>query len=304
MKLVSIITVNFNHFHLTEALIRSVFSVNTYPSIEVIVVDNGSTEDPTPAWKERYPEVKFIRSERTLGFAGGNNLGIREATGDYLFLVNNDTEFTATLVEELVGTLDKDEKVGVVSPKIRYFEQPEILQYAGYTPMNYLTCRNACIGQFQKDVGQYDTDIQETGYAHGAAMMVRGSAIDKAGLMAENYFLYYEELDWCERIRRAGYSIVVNPKAIIYHKESMSVGKNTLLKEYFMNRNRILFVRRNSTPAEQLIFYCYFLGVVAPRNILHYVKGKQYDFCKVFLKAVWWNFTNSKNSKKLGYSIN
>ena len=215
MKKVSIITVNYNHPEQTEALLESIFDTNTYFSLEIIVVDNGSTIDPLPVWKRKYPAVNFIESKTNLGFSGGNNLGIKEATGDYLFFVNNDTVFTENLIETLVETLDKHPEVGIVSPKIRYFDQPDTLQYAGFTPMNYYTARNKCIGQFEKDNGQYDNLTGETGYPNGAAMLIRKEAIQKGGMMPENYFLYYEELDWTEHIKRAGYTTWVNMKALI-----------------------------------------------------------------------------------------
>jgi GT2 family glycosyltransferase len=304
MNRVSIITVNFNQSLVTEQLLASVNLTNTYPNFEIIVVDNGSNVNVVPGWKEHYSEVKFIRSEVNLGFAGGNNLGVKEATGEYLFFVNNDTEFTPKLLQTLVDLLDSHPEVGMVSPKIRYFDQPDMLQYVGFTPMSYYTCRNACIGQFEKDNGQYDNTTGPTGYAHGAAMMVKREAIDKAGLMAENFFLYYEEMDWCDRIKRAGYEIWVEPKALIYHKESVSVGKASGLKEYFMNRNRILFIRRNAPLLAKLFFYVYFVCIVAPRNILVYKKNKQKGFTKLLLKAIWWNVTQNVNSNKLGYPLN
>ena len=105
----------------------------------------------------------------------------------------------------MVDSLIQHPEVGVVSPKLLYFDQPQMLQYAGYTPMNYFTARNACIGQFETDKGQYDHLVGPTGFAHGAAMMVTRQAIQKSGPMAENFFLYYEELDWADRIRRNGF---------------------------------------------------------------------------------------------------
>lgn len=301
MKKVSIITVNFNHSHITDELLDSIALKNTYHNVEIIVVDNGSKINPVPAWKEKYPQVIFIRSDVNLGFAGGNNIGIKAATGDYLFLVNNDTEFTEGLVDTLVNTLEQHPEVGMVSPKIRYFDQPEMLQYVGYTPMNYYTARNKQVGQFEKDNGQYDHLTGITGFGHGAAMMVKRDAIDKAGLMAGNFFLYYEEMDWCDRIKQAGYEIWVNMQALIYHRESVSVGKKSALKEYFMNRNRILFIRRNAPLFKRIVFYFYFVLVVVPRNIIAYIKDKQYGFIGMLLKAVWWNITNGINSKHLGY---
>jgi len=303
MSSVSIITVNYNHSYLTEALLASIASKNTYESLEIIVVDNASKENPVPAWIIKYPTVKFIRSDVNLGFAGGNNLGIKEATGDYLFLINNDTEITTGLIETLVETLDTHPEVGMVSPKIRYFDQPDMLQYAGFTRMNYFTCRNNCIGQYETDNGQYDAATGPTGYIHGAAMMVRRTAMEKAGLMSENYFLYYEEMDWVERFKKVGYTIWLNMQALIYHKESVSVGGKSALKEYFMNRNRILFIRRNCGIGTRMIFWPYFISVVATRNILAYARSKQWAFIPVLLRAIGWNMTHNKNSSDLGYTL-
>lgn len=301
MKKVSIITVNFNHSHVTDELLDSIRSRNTYKNIEIIVVDNGSKDNPVPIWESKYPEANFIRSETNLGFAGGNNLGLNSATGDYLFFVNNDTEFTEGLIDTLVDTLVQHPEVGVVSPKLLYFDQPQMLQFAGYTPMNYFTARNVCIGQFETDKGQYDQLVGPTGFAHGAAMMVTRQAIIKSGPMAENFFLYYEELDWADRIRRNGFDIWVNMKATIYHKESISVGKKSALKEYYMNRNRILFIRRNAPFFKAVCFYFYFLLIVTPRNLLTYIKEKNYNFIKQLFNAIWWNLTNGINSKQLGF---
>jgi len=301
MKKVSIITVNFNHSHVTDELLDSIRARNSYENIEIIVVDNGSKDNPVPAWKSKYPEVCFIRSEVNLGFAGGNNLGLNSATGDYLFFVNNDTEFTEGLIATLVDTLIHHPEVGVVSPKLLYFDQPQMLQYAGYTPMNYFTARNACIGRFETDKGQYDQLVGPTGFAHGAAMMVTRQAIEQSGPMAENFFLYYEELDWADRIRRNGFDIWVNMKATIYHKESISVGKKSALKEYYMNRNRILFIRRNAPFFKAICFYFYFLLIVTPRNLLTYIREKNYNFIKQLFNAIWWNLTNGINSKQLGF---
>jgi len=306
MKLVSIITVNYNQSYITEQLLASIAATNTYPAIEIIVVDNASKDNPVPVWKPQYPDISFIHSDVNLGFAGGNNLGVKAAKGDYLFFVNNDTEFTDGLVAGLVKILDENPKVGMVSPKIRYFDQPAMLQYVGFTNMNYYTMRNSCIGQFEEDKGQYDGYTGKTGYIHGAAMMVRREAIEKAGVMAGNFFLYYEEMDWNDHIKRAGYQIWVEPKTLIYHKESVSVGRVSGLKEYFMNRNRILFIRRNAPSAlTVLVFYIYFILLVTPRNIINYNrKGSEYKgFTALLLKAIWWNLTHAKNSTHLGYKL-
>jgi hypothetical protein len=303
MKKVSVITVNYNQPLATEALLESIFNTNTYFSMEIIVVDNGSTVDPLNPWKLKYPAVNFIRSDSNLGFAGGINLGIREAIGDYIFIVNNDTEFTEELIDKLVETLDTNSNVGIVSPKVRYFDRPDILQYVGYTRMNYYTARAACIGQFEKDNGQYDNLTGETGFAHGAAMMITKEVIKKVGPLPEIYFACYEEMDWCEQIRKAGFEVWVNTQALIYHKGSISKGGNSTIKEYFMNRNRILFIRRNCPLKVRMIFWPYFLFVVATRNTFHYARDGKWNFIGVQFRAIMWNITNSIYSTRLGYDI-
>nr|WP_232010657.1 hypothetical protein [Mucilaginibacter gotjawali] len=197
--------------------------------------------------------------------------------------------------------MDTHPEVGMVSPKIKYFYNKGMIQYAGYTPLNYYTGRNSCIGLRENDEGQYDHITAPTAYCHGAAMMVRKTAIEKAGIMNENFFLYYEELDWGEHIKRAGYQAWVCTDALIYHKESVSVGKNSRLKEYFMNRNRILFIRRNAPFFKKIIFYFYFILMVVPRNVVNYIKAKNYNYISALIQAVWWNLTHNKNSKDLGY---
>lgn len=300
---VSVITVNFNQAAVTESLINSILQYYSPLDLDIIVVDNGSKDNHVGKWQEIYPQIKFIRSEENLGFAGGNNLGTKYAAGTYLFYVNNDTEFTAGLVEALCAVMDTRPGVGMVSPKIRFFHNKQLLQYAGFTEMNFMTCRNKCIGEFEEDHGQYDGSTGPTGYIHGAAMMVRRQALDEAGLMAENFFLYYEEIDWCERIRRAGFGIWFCAEGLIYHKESISVGKNSPLKEYFMNRNRILFMRRNAPMPARLIFFLHFTLLVAPRNIISYISKKRTELIKPLLQAMVWNLSHPVDSMDKGYKI-
>jgi GT2 family glycosyltransferase len=303
LNFVSIITVNYNHNHVTEEFLEAFYHTNDYLQYEIIVVDNGSLINPIPEWEYKYPSVQFIRSEINLGFAAGNNVGIANAKGDFFFLVNNDTEFTPGLIQTLVNTLMENPKTAMVSPKIRYFQNKSILQYAGYSEMNYYTARNKCIGQFEKDFGQYDKGAQVTGFGHGAAMMVTKMAIESVGLMRENYFLYFEELDWAARMKKQGFDIRINFQTVIYHKESISVGANSALKTYFMNRNRILFIRQNARIDQQFVFYMHFICVVMPRNIFNYLKIGNFVFIPILFRAFFWNLTNKKTSQNLGYKL-
>lgn len=290
IPLVSIITVNYNQADVTCAMLESMKRL-TYQQIEVIVVDNASKENPTAKIKTVYPDAHIILSKENLGFAGGNNLGIKAAKGDYLFFVNNDTELTPDLITHLLEPFSTMKDMGVVCPKIYYFDQPDMIQYAGYTPINPFTARNSTIGQFETDKGQYNTG-GPTPYAHGAAMLVSRKAIEKAGLMPDFYFLYYEELDWCEQIRRAGFEIYYEPKATIYHKESISVGKFSPLKIYYITRNRILFMRRNARTLHLALFTLFLTFVTIPKNLLVYALKGEFTLAHSFIRGVAWNLRN------------
>src|SRR5690606_13845840 len=155
---------------------------------------------------EIYPGLKYISSAVNLGFAGGNNLGIRHATGEFLLFLNNDTELTPNLVDVMVNEFTLNPSIGLLSTLIIFYDDKNTIQYAGFTKMNYLTGRNNGVGYKEIDKNQYNFS-QETGFVHGAAMMCRRKDLEDTGLMAENYFLYYEELDWCEKFRKAGKQI-------------------------------------------------------------------------------------------------
>jgi len=292
--LVSIITVNYNQAHVTCEMLRSVNTL-TYPHVEVIVVDNGSTENPVSKIKSVVPSAKVIVSEKNLGFAGGNNLGIKESKGEYLFFVNNDTELTTDIIEKLLEPFEVNPRLGIVSPKIYYYEKKDLIQYAGYTPLNPCTARNQTIGQFEVDKGQYNQP-HSTPYAHGAAMMVSRAAIEKAGMMPECFFLYYEEMDWCEQIRKAGFEIFYEPKAKIYHKESVSVGKLSPMKTYYLTRNRILFMRRNASVLNFILFVFFLALFTIPKNILMYCLKGEFKLARSFIQGVMWNL--SKDSRR------
>lgn len=293
MPLVSIITINYNEPEATAALVRSCQNLNLR-DFEIIVVDNASVKRPDRQFFEDYPEVKFVQSDVNLGFAGGNNLGINEAKGDFLCFLNNDLTVTPDLLNQLISVLEQYPEVGGVSPKILYAENPGQIQFAGYTRVNRWTGRNFTVGKHQADTGQFDTP-KPTAYLHGAAMMIRREVIEKAGPMPEDFFLYYEEIDWCEQILRAGYGLMVQPQAVVYHHGSLSVGKDSVLKTYYYNRNRILFMRRNTNRVQFTVFTFYMLIISIPKTFLTYLLSGKTAHLKAFLKALLWHFPGVKN---------
>lgn len=281
--MISIITVNYNGFNDTCELI------DTLPlnddSLEVIVIDNASEKNEALLIEARYPNVKAIRSNTNLGFAGGNNLGINAATGKYLFFINNDTIIKDFNINVLINRLESSNEIGMVCPKIRFAWEDNPIQFAGYTELSRITLRNKAIGFGEKDMGQHNTP-HPTPYAHGAAMLVKREALEKVGKMPECYFLYYEEYDWSIMFRRAGYEIWYEPLFTIYHKESKSTGQNSPLKTYYITRNRLLLARRNEKTYIKYIIYCYLIGIVALRDILKYSISGNFKLAAATTKGI------------------
>jgi len=284
--LVSIITVNYNGNSDTLDFLKSLTQI-TYPNIEVFVVDNASNVSPD-ILKESYPFIHLLKSENNLGFAGGNNLAIRQAKGKYFFLLNNDTEVAPDFLEPLVNLMENNEKIGIVSSKLLYFNEPDILQFAGHKGINFYTGRGFAIGFDQKDGPQYQVSYR-TFMAHGAAMMISRKAIQKVGLMAELFFLYYEETDFCERVKQAGFEIWFAGQSRVYHKESMSVGKFSPMKIYYMTRNRIIFTRRNTKGFQHYACLIFFMLFSFPKGVMMYLLKGQFKLVKAFVSGVFWN---------------
>lgn len=278
----SIITINYNGLKDTCELIDSIPFNN---DLEVIVVDNASTQDEASIISERYPQVKVIRSLQNLGFAGGNNLGIKKAQGNYILLINNDTYFKEFNIDPLINRLESSDRIGIVCPKLRFAWGNNPIQYAGYTPLSSITVRNQAIGFGEEDHGQYDT-AHPTPYAHGAAMLIKREAIEKVGLMPECYFLYYEELDWSMMFTRAGYNIWYDPACTVYHKESQATGQNSPLRTYYITRNRLLLVKRNYQGINKYLSYIYQIGLVAIRDIIRYTLQGRYDLVKAVFRGI------------------
>ena len=276
---ISFVTVNYNGLNDTCDLIDSIPSDT---SIEVIVVDNASSQDEASLIKKKYPWVHVIRSDKNYGFAGGNNIGIRAAKGKYIFLINNDTIFKDFNIETLIKLLESSPSIGVVCPKIRFTWDNSPIQFAGYTPLSKITIRNRSIGFGEADNGQYNTP-HPTPYAHGAAMLIKREVIHKVGLMPECYFLYYEEIDWSMMITRIGYEIWYEPACTIFHKESQTTGQNSPLRTYYITRNRLLLVKRNWKGLDKFISYLYLIGIVGTRDLLRHILNGE----KALFKATY-----------------
>lgn len=257
MKKVAVVTVSYNTHDDTINFLQSLKNVKKINfELDIIIVDNGSKEIFKLPENLKSDAVKLIRSETNTGFSGGYNIGMKEALkrgADYVLIVNNDTIVDPEMITNLLEVLESKANIGVTTPKI-YFakgheyhkdrykkdELGKVIWFAGgHTDWaNVITIHR---GIDEVDHGQYDT-IEPTDFASGCCMMFKREVLEKVGLLDDKYFLYYEDADLNERIKRAGYKIYYVPTAILIHVNAASTGgAGNVLHDYFISRNKMLF---------------------------------------------------------------
>ncbi|HET8760879.1 MAG TPA: glycosyltransferase family 2 protein [Nitrospiria bacterium] len=245
--LVVIIVLNWNGRDDTVACVESVRRLR-YGNARALIVDNGSTDDSVAVFAQRFPDIRCIQTGANLGFAEGNNVGMRTALAegaDYVFLLNNDATIHPDALDRLVAAGESRSDIGIVGPKIYYAADPKRIWYAGGTisPLGRLGHE----GWNRIDDGRWDAP-RETGYVTGCAFLVKRGVLEKVGLFAPEYFLLFEEADLCVRARRAGFRCWVEPRAIVRHKVSSSFGGFSPQYYYYFLRNYLLFQRRHVIP--------------------------------------------------------
>jgi GT2 family glycosyltransferase len=241
---VFIIVLNWNRHEDSIECIHSIRKIN-YHRYEIVIVDNGSTDGSEEILRRAFPDIKLIQTGDNLGFAEGNNVGIRYALengADYAVILNNDTTVDANFVTELVNAAESDKSIGIVSSKIYFYDRPDVLWYAGAV-LDLKTGKSKHTGYNEKDAGQYDT-VRETDRACGCSMMISRRACETVGLMDAGYFCYGEEADWSLRVREAGYKVVFVPASKVWHKISAATGgAGTGYYLYYSVRNHLHLVK-------------------------------------------------------------
>lgn len=273
---VSIIIVNWNGRQYLPGCLSGL-RTQTFRDFEVILVDNGSTDGSVDLVQSEFPEVRVVTSPVNVGFARGNNIGFEHARGQYVALLNNDTEADAYWLQELVRVLESSEEIAGVCGTMHSLEHKERVIFT-LTKIDPLSAAAYWINQASK---QRDVD-----YLMGGGMVLRRSVLDRIGHLDGEYFAYYEETDWCARAIRAGYRLVYVPTAVFYHKER-GTGADTF--QYFMMwRNRIRFALKNFDGSYLLLFPL-FCALDIGRHIVSNLRQSRSAFNLLILKAIWYN---------------
>ncbi|MBS0603501.1 MAG: glycosyltransferase family 2 protein [Verrucomicrobia bacterium] len=277
---IAVIVLNWNGKNDTLACLESL-EILTYPNFETIVVDNGSTDNSVPAICARFPRHIVIQTGSNLGFAVGNNIGMKKAIeggADLLLLLNNDTIAAPDLLERFVETFKSHPDAGILGAKIYLFNNRDTLDHLGGM-WNRKTGTFEFVGLREKDDRRQWELPQELDYVCGACLIVRRSVVEAIGYLEPRYFLIWEESDFCFRARKAGFKTITSPQAKIWHKVSASIVGGKPHSTYFWWRNRLLWIERNCPPSEKWSLY---LRVIIP-DVLHMVKIRLLKKFQIFL---------------------
>lgn len=254
--LIYIILVNYNGYKDTIDCVESLRKVN-YSNYKIIVVDNASTNNSLTYFDQSLKDCLIIKSKINLGFAGGNNLGINYALSngaDYVMLLNNDTLVEPNFLENMISPFIKIDKVGLVGCKIMYYPQHDIVWYGGGS-INWFKFIGEHHGFKETDKNQYNKE-KEVDFVTGCCMLIKGEAFKKTGLLSDEYFMYFEDVDFCVRVKDVGYKIWYNPKAIIYHKVGLSGGgEESPFTIKWCTRNRLLFMKKYNKKVNRIAFF-------------------------------------------------
>ena len=286
---VSIITVTWNS---AKDIVNCINSIKkqTYTDFEILLVDNNSNDNSVDIVRKHYQDIQIIENKNNLGFAEGNNIGIQKASGEILAFVNPDVILDPDWLNNLVTKLQSSNKIGGVVGKIFYMGE----KY----PKDAIFCTWSKIDPFTATPYNFTNNepASKVDYLSGAAMLVKKEIIDTVGLLDSNYFLYFEETDWCARMIRAGYDLIYVPNALSWHAVSTSTHSDE--KIFYMERNRIRFAIKNF---DIMYFPVFFIVVVIEMFglVLRDLFNKNFKRTKIRLRAIKWNISEFSNTLKI-----
>ena len=283
MKKVFIIILNWNGWPDTLECLSSLNNI-IYDNFEIILIDNGSKEK-LPISNYQFPKLTItqIFNDLNLGFAGGGNQGIKialEKNADYILLLNNDTAVEPDFLTKLIQVAQENKEAGILGPMIYFYGQDKLIWSAGGKITHHFT-RGELIGYNNIDNGQYK-EIKEVDYISGTCLLVKKEVVEKIGLISEDYFLYYEDNDWCQLARLAGFKCLLVPGAKIYHKASRSAQEFSYPYIYYHSRNGLIFASRFGTKISTFLISLW----IFLKQMVKLIIGYKKEWAKPVMKGV------------------
>ena len=252
MERVAVVILNWNGRALMEQFLPSVLAHSPREIAEVVVADNGSTDDSVEMLREKFPTVRIIELKQNYGFAEGYNQVLKQIETPYTVLLNSDVEVSAGWLNAPLAALDADECIACVQPKILAQRDKAFFEYAGacggyVDRYGYPFCRGRVLHVVEKDLGQYDTPPTDVLWTTGACLFVRTAIYKEEGGLDADFFAHQEEIDFCWRLRSRGYRLVCTPASVVYHVGAATLSVENPRKTFLNFRNSLLMVYKNST---------------------------------------------------------
>ncbi len=306
MRRIAVVILNWNGKTLLEKYLPSV--VEYSKEAEIIVADNASTDDSVLFLKANYPQIRIIQHKQNLGFAQGYNEALEEVEAEYYVLLNSDVEVTENWLKGIMELMDKNPRIACCQPKLLSMTQRTHFEYAGAAGgyidyLGYPFCRGRIFNHIEEDKEQYD-NIKEIFWATGAAMFVRSRLYQSFGGLDADFFAHQEEIDFCWRLKNAGYKIFYYPHSVCYHYGGASLNKTSPYKTFLNFRNNLYMLYKN-LPKEKrskVLFKRFFLDLIAAFSFL--LKGSGGEFKAVFKAYVAFLKNKHLMAKKRNFILN
>ena len=272
----SVIILNWNGAEMLRKYLPSVLKANSQqPIADIIVADNGSTDNSLEVLQNEFPTVKTIVLDKNYGFAEGYNRAIEKLSEvshqhsepEYIVLLNSDVEVTEGWLQPLLEYMDAHPEVAAVQPKIRSWVRREFFEHAGaaggfINRLGYPYCRGRVLWKVEQDKGQYDS-IVEVDWTSGACMCVRTKVYKECGGLDASFFAHMEEIDLCWRMRNKGWKLMCLPQSVVYHLGGGSLNYESPRKTYLNHRNNLLMIYKNKQHPGGVLFVRFFLDYAA-----------------------------------------
>jgi len=296
---VYILVLNWNGWRDTIECLESLLKLE-YPNYQIVIIDNGSTDESVSQlslWKERHPEVVLLETGNNLGYAGGNNFGLRyvleKGDFDYVWILNNDTVVETKALFYLVQRMQEEPKAGICGSAVLHYERRDVIWALGGIYDKWFAQAFHLMGDQKYDPDYLEKNLtkieKKMSYVVGASVLVSRKFLEEVGLMAEDYFLFFEEIDWATRARRK-FSLILAPRSVVYHKGGASLkrregkqnGRFSLVFDQYTTRNRLRFT---------LKFYPYLLPILY-LSILGYIIDRIRCGAWENVAVIWKETTN------------
>jgi len=293
-NLVSIIIPHYNNETILLNCLKSIYE-STYKNFEIIVVDNASIDNSIKNAKSLYPNINIVKSESNLGYAGGCNLGSKEANGEFLFFLNNDTVIESSCIELLINKINSNKNISSVQPKILNLKNKKYFDYAGASGgfIDYLVfpfTRGRIFNTIEEDKKQYD-DSKKIFWASGAGFLTKKNIFKKLSGFDEKFFAHMEEIDYHWKSYLAGYCVWVEPKSILYHLGGGTLDMQSAQKTYLNHRNSLILLLSNYSFSKSILYFIIRLPLEFISSIKDLITFKPIH-CLNHYRALIWILTN------------